>query len=226
MTGRAGPLLLAASLAWAPVGVASRVGPSFDCRRAGSASERAICASTFLPALDRRVASAYGEARRALGGTLGEWLEERLRADQRAWLRRRDRCEADVACLARELRGRAETLSFQAPVGSGPPSGQFAPREAGGQASVLRLSNSRALVRIATHHPRDGRWICDVQGVVTLERGRWVLRDPDGRALAELRARGRNGLTVADLSPPSQHGSEFCGLNGTFFGEYTRLGRP
>lgn len=222
------PRLLLAALAALPAlgpAQASRVGPSFDCARAGTVSERTICASTFLPALDRRVAAAYAEARRELGGALGEWLEEALRGDQIAWLRRRDRCGADVACLAREMERRAETLSFRAS-GAGPPSGRFTYREASGRASVLRLSASRALARIVTSHPGDARWMCDVAGPVTREGGRWVLRGGDGRALAELRPRGADGLTVAALPPSGAPSSEVCGLNGTFTGEYTRLSRP
>lgn len=221
--------LLLAALLGVPVApaAAARVGPSFDCARAKAASERAICASTVLPALDLRVARAYAEAGRVLGGELGTWAEGRLRADQRSWLRRRDRCGADVACLTRELRGRAEVLSFRAPApaGKGPPTGRFIFREAGGSASLLRLDTSRALVRLVTFHPRDARWICDVEGLLTAEGGRWVLRDPGGRAVAEVRERGRDGLTVLALL--SVGDPDFpCGLNGSFAGEYRRSEDP
>lgn len=224
---RWGRSLLLAALMGVPVAHASaaRVGPSFDCARAKAASERAICASTVLPALDLRVARAYAEARQVLGGELGTWVEGRLRADQRSWLRRRDRCGADVACLTRELRSRAEVLSFRAPVGNGPPTGHFSFREAGGSASLLRLDASRALVRIVTFHPQDARWICDVEGLLTAEGGRWVLRDPGGRAVAELWGRGQGGLTVSSLLSVGDPGFP-CGLNGSFAGEYHRSEDP
>lgn len=213
--------LLLTFLAGAPT-LAARIGPSFDCARATQASERAICTSTYLPTLDRRVAAAYAEARRVLGGEADTWLDEMLRADQLAWLRRRNRCGADDACLAREMRARAETLSLGAPVGAGPPSGRFGFRDAAGEATVLRLNASRALARLVTFQPQDGRWMCDVQGLVTAEGGRWVLRDPDGRALAELRPHGKGGLTVSGRLPLDAPTYEYCGLNGFFTGEYRR----
>jgi hypothetical protein len=59
---------------------------SFDCRRATTRVERAICADRDLAEADRQLSSAYQTtAARARDG------RERLAAAQRAWLARRDR---------------------------------------------------------------------------------------------------------------------------------------
>lgn len=65
--------------------------PSFDCARAGSWAEQAICASDELADLDRAVAARYA-------GLLAEIrsrpLREAIERDQRAWLSTRDACES------------------------------------------------------------------------------------------------------------------------------------
>jgi uncharacterized protein YecT (DUF1311 family) len=59
---------------------------SFDCRRAATPVERAVCANRDLAEADRQLASAYKTtAARAGDG------RERLASAQRAWLSRRDR---------------------------------------------------------------------------------------------------------------------------------------
>jgi uncharacterized protein YecT (DUF1311 family) len=66
--------------------------PSFDCRRAGSPIERAICAPERgnLRSLDLELDALY---RRAIA------IDPDVAADQRAWIRERDRCGVD--CLER-----------------------------------------------------------------------------------------------------------------------------
>lgn len=85
--------------------------PSYNCRHAGTRTERMVCADSGLAASDRRMASAYYAAMaRADGATRG-----RLRRSRDQFLARRERC-ADQACVAaayeervreiRELAGR------------------------------------------------------------------------------------------------------------------------
>ena len=62
--------------------------PSFDCAKAKSISERAICSDSDLAQLDRELSSVY---ERALEAGAAE------RASQLAWIRRRD-----AACLSRD----------------------------------------------------------------------------------------------------------------------------
>lgn len=64
---------------------------SFDCARAGKATEREICASPALSRLDEQMAAAY---RRALAVT---HRRTRVADDQRSWLRERDGVEPEGA---------------------------------------------------------------------------------------------------------------------------------
>lgn len=74
-------------------------GPSFDCRRAGTPTEIAICSDPTLAALDRALAQAWKSGGRP--------------ANQAAWLRSRDACGADVPCLTNSMRTRVFALGGQ-----------------------------------------------------------------------------------------------------------------
>jgi len=87
--------------------------PSFDCAHASSATERAICASDQLCALDCIVAAAFERAKETGGADVSE-----LKRGQRAWLVRRDGCGEHAECIHEALRPRAAELL----VGDIPPS--------------------------------------------------------------------------------------------------------
>ncbi|MGI8932312.1 MAG: lysozyme inhibitor LprI family protein [Sphingomicrobium sp.] len=79
--------------------------PSFDCGRARTAGERAVCSSDSLAALDRTMASQYRSAA-ANGGP----EERRLLVQTRnRFLGYRDRCSTD-ACIANAYRGRMREI--------------------------------------------------------------------------------------------------------------------
>ncbi len=108
------PLVALISLAIGSLGApppAAAQGPSFDCARASTAVEGAICNSSTLAALDRQLADAYS-ARRAGLGSSGR---DRLLAEQRSWLGARDRCGADANCLAGAMRRRIAALEEGGP---------------------------------------------------------------------------------------------------------------
>lgn len=90
-------------------------GPSFDCARAGTRVERAICADADLAAADRRLADLY---RRQLA--TGDAAQ--LRRDQQDWLRQRNRCESEPNggsrlrdCIATAIAQRTAVLEPPAP---------------------------------------------------------------------------------------------------------------
>lgn len=79
-----------------PAGLTSADAASFDCARAASPTEHAICANPQLSALDGQLGTIYGQ-RLA--------LDPGVRQIQRAWLKARDAgCGADRACLANFIR--------------------------------------------------------------------------------------------------------------------------
>lgn len=87
---------------------------SFDCAKAATPVERAICADAALARLDREVAQAYGDR---LAESAADRRKEQLRAAQRGWLERREATCRDKAerergdCLAGLYRARLDELS-------------------------------------------------------------------------------------------------------------------
>lgn len=81
--------------------------PSFDCRKASTATESAICGNPVLAGLDRDLGQAYKVALSAAGVDA-----KVVREDQREWIKNRDiRCNAGIACLGSELRQRIAQLA-------------------------------------------------------------------------------------------------------------------
>jgi uncharacterized protein len=79
---------------------------SFDCARAVTADERAICADRSLNDRDVRMALLFALDQRFLpmGG------RDALRRAQSDWLQSRRRCGADRLCLVRRYDARIGTL--------------------------------------------------------------------------------------------------------------------
>lgn len=71
-------------------------GPGFDCAKASTSTERAICGSPNLWLEDRALSSIYTMLRQA--GTPEE--KKTLARRQRDWIRQREACGADAACIA------------------------------------------------------------------------------------------------------------------------------
>ena len=91
----------------------AQAGPSFSCGGALNSTERAICASSSLSALDRQMAGGFQLAVKnitseAVGGTLAD--VQKFREEQKAFLRRRDNCGSSSACIAAAYRQRLTVL--------------------------------------------------------------------------------------------------------------------
>ncbi|HJV41028.1 lysozyme inhibitor LprI family protein [Caulobacter sp.] len=80
---------------------------SFDCRKARTADEKAICADRALNDQDVRVDQLYGITRHLVPmGGRGAIMD-----DQRTWLKDRHACGANRACLARSYDRRLAQLN-------------------------------------------------------------------------------------------------------------------
>ena len=85
--------------------LAAQDGPAFDCARASSSVEEAICADPDLAAADRKLADIYAAALTAAEG-IDEDSDDavaKLKATQRGWIKGRDECwKAEVSsnCIA------------------------------------------------------------------------------------------------------------------------------
>jgi uncharacterized protein YecT (DUF1311 family) len=76
--------------------VSGAVRPSFDCTKAGNATEFAICGNAEIARMDLVMARRYVSLR----GSLDTNGAANLRSSQRAWLTNRNRCGGDTNCLA------------------------------------------------------------------------------------------------------------------------------
>ena len=68
----------------------------FDCRNADYASERTICGSDRLSALDERMSALYAELKAA---SASRYQRADIKAYQRQFLDARDNCGRDVDCI-------------------------------------------------------------------------------------------------------------------------------
>ena len=91
---------------------------SFDCAKAVSADEKAICTDSKLNDADVEMAVLYTQLKPLLGmGARGDMEDE-----QAAWLKRRAGCGADLACLGKAYEDRVQQLrrGFEALAKRGP----------------------------------------------------------------------------------------------------------
>ncbi|MEL6524020.1 MAG: lysozyme inhibitor LprI family protein [Pseudomonadota bacterium] len=82
--------------------------PSFDCRKAATSTEFAICSDAQIARMDRVMAERY----RALRSSGSQSRAESLLASQRAFLARRNRCGGDLNCLNQVYRARLTDLGL------------------------------------------------------------------------------------------------------------------
>ena len=175
---RTAALALAALLLLPAPPARAQSGPSFDCARAGTATEGAICAVPALAALDRALDAAYRAALPSGG--------DRLRARQRAFIEDRDRCGASAACLTARMRDRLAALTL--PAGDAPLS----------RADLAALQS--ALARLGLY---DGA-IDGLTGPRTERAIAALRRDANAPAtpLAQLRALADSRARTATPAPP------------------------
>jgi uncharacterized protein len=77
-----------------------------DCNLALTSTETAICGSSKLRRLDRDLTKLYQVALSISGDD-----EPNLRAEQAAWVRSRNACGGDAACIAKRYRERLNVLA-------------------------------------------------------------------------------------------------------------------
>jgi uncharacterized protein YecT (DUF1311 family) len=86
---------------------------SFDCAKAGTIPEKTICSDVGLAAYDKSLAQAYNLVMayyRSKSDTKSTIAE--LRAFQKKWIAKRDRCGNDIACLEKAIDHRISMLIY------------------------------------------------------------------------------------------------------------------
>ena len=132
-------LLLAALLAAS----STASGPSFDCARAASPTERTICADPELAEADRLLAIVYAKVRGKAG----------VRREQRGWIASRDEC-ANAACIAASYEWR--TMQLMSDVDMPLHYGRREHADSPGNLSMLPLGDGRHLFRLLALYIYEG----------------------------------------------------------------------
>ncbi len=103
-----GRRLLAAAMIAFTAAASPAAAASFDCAKAKTADEKAICANRTLSELDVAMATLYGVRMQIpmLMGARGAAQDE-----QRAWLTQRNACGSDVTCLTARYQQRIVELN-------------------------------------------------------------------------------------------------------------------
>jgi uncharacterized protein len=212
---------VAAVLAGLAAPAQAQEGPSFDCARAGTAVEEAVCGFADLAWLDGSVAALYAAA----GESLDAAGRERLQAEQAAWLAERDACAGGgdlYVCVHSAYAARLEALAAELP---GNPSGVYRYMAGTEQAGSLLLSvlpdGAAGAVISTVVHP----WLslCDVEisGATWSESGlSWRSSEDifgDGQLCTVKITIEGDTATVT-----SRNCSGYCGHNAYFDGDYAR----
>ena len=90
--------------------------PSYDCNRAQTANEHAICGDANLAYLDREIAAQYKTLTSLLSGS----RLNALKSDQRSWISQRETCGSSTACLTNIMQQRVDVLRQRVQSGSVP----------------------------------------------------------------------------------------------------------
>ena len=203
MRSLAAVLVLAAGTAYAASG------PAFDCRKAATPVEKTICAQPELEALDRRLAAAFRDVQASLP-TPDQ--KNAVRADQVAWLKERDRCDADRVCLHASYEHRLDLMEGRS--AQWPLAGQFEVARTG--TLTLFPLPGHYLLSMQTADPVDGHWTCEFEGDATpVAGGALHVQSRDGSVHFEISSPSRETIRIPDNPDVGAALSGFCGAGGS-----------
>ena len=208
--------------------------PSFDCARASSGAEQAICASDALAAQDASIASHFDEAKKAFDAAAVKALTQ----DQRDFVLMRGHeydelnvkdPEARTARLSSRLQQRD---AFLASLVLTPRKGfEGTWNNLTGGFTVTRRPDGRLWFDGKTTHPRDGRWLCQVSGEAKRKGDALVITpaDEDGSGWTLTLTRLGAAVNVAERPPAKRvagYWAPYCGMNGTLGGVFFPVRQP
>lgn len=189
-------------------------GPSFNCSKALSLSEKAICASAALSHLDFRLGQMWKKMLEDFD--LDDGQTAQIKSDQRAWLIRRNECKQSANCLGKLYQDRLSVLD-----GSDPAhrfSGQYEVKSFGGL--TLYPIGPGYLVVIQTAHPDDARWVCQLNGEAKPNGDDLEITVGDSVFHAHLRDAAT--LVIPNDESTQDAARNYCGFNGIFAESYHR----
>ena len=187
--------------------------PSFDCRKAAAASEKAICANVTLSRLDFQLGRTWQTLLRAFDTDSVQ--ETQMKQDQRAWIVRRTTCGDDANCIGKLYRDRLSALDGTDPTHRF--SGEYDVKDVG--LFALYPIGDRYLVHVQTADPQEGAWECDLSGEATPSGDDLEVSIEGSTFQAHLQ--NAETLVVRDSDSVQAAASKFCGVNGTFAFTYS-----
>lgn len=200
--------------------------PSFDCARASTVVEHAICKDADLARLDRRIAARFSVLRRELDPPARAALLE----DQRGYLWSRDEVfNAEMPepershWLSRTMRGRAEFLDSVSTTPRAGLTGYWA--NFMGEAFVSQRADGTLRIRALAAEPTAGRWTCDfdVNARPVGATAQGIPADtPDTEFGGDWAINLEREGVLLKVDECCQAGH--CGMNGTISGLYLPLG--
>ncbi len=220
----------AAALSILAAPAAAQEGPqaSFDCKKAATPVERAICEGNYTAELDRAMAALY---RAALERAPGE--RAATEAQQRQWLAARNtscgRAKPDSECLARLYKERiAALVSLTRDPKAQPITGRYAYREKAqaGEMFIAEMPDGTTLVIIETVNVgHQSPHTCSLMDYVKDRRGAVLTyRDPDASKTCgiEIAVTG-NRATLRETPKECFEAAQFnCGAHGYMLGNYVK----
>ncbi|PWC10119.1 lysozyme inhibitor LprI family protein [Brenneria corticis] len=94
-----------------PVDAKTAPAPSFDCAKASNETEKAICGDRELASYDVSVKRSFDFFRQQAGEVGNSGLQQQITQEQKSWLRERNVCGKDKACLKTAMQNRLEALA-------------------------------------------------------------------------------------------------------------------
>ncbi|WP_447786126.1 lysozyme inhibitor LprI family protein [Pseudomonas germanica] len=201
--------LLLTSLAFASVTHAS----SFDCSTANNKTEKAVCGDPQISLLDEKLGKLWHSTLTSVPDA------KALKADQRQWLKSRNACGDQTACLRREYLMRLSELEHATQPFSWDATWQLIPPGTSTSATVITQR------RDATHISIDitaaeGANSGDLDGVATLNDGKAVYSEDECTLLFT----PING--VLDISLAGEGGYCSAGLGVYYTGRFVASEHP
>lgn len=199
--------------------------PSFDCARASTPVERAICADRRLAAQDRQVADAYARVRRSLSPA----ARDALARDQRwylgardEWFENRDRWEG-FPDLASRMTSRVAFLTSLSTTRPDTLVGRW--RNVAGEVEITQTAPGRLGIAADAGQPTNARWLCEGVTVEGPQADRTVEGTTGDDQAYRIRATLKDGyLEIEEQAlTPGSYGPPYCGANGHISGVYFRV---
>jgi len=192
---------------------------SFDCSKAGTDTEKAICGSSTLSELELRLSQAFNNAR----SRASQAADGRILRDQKSFLNERDQCGSSDECIGNETRYRIDQLeqegtSQSITVGDFP--GVYCNRDG---TEYLAVSKDGSDIRIKAGSVGVTGDTCSTGAMTaTAKYDGLVAKESD----CTLTVFSRGGSVVASAAPPHVCHDLFCGfranLNGLEFNPTVR----